>query len=66
MGEQAQFIAALKNMGDQMTGLTTTMGAQGVAKIMKPFEGNPKEFKEWIKSIKNMAFSQTLIKLNIN
>ena len=34
-----------------MTGLTTTMGAQRVAKLIKPFEGNPKEFKEWIKSI---------------
>lgn len=51
MGEQAQFIATLKTVGEQMTGLSTTVGAQGVAKIIKSFDGNPKEFKEWITSI---------------
>ena len=51
-------MAALKNVGDQMTGLSTTMGAQGVARIhvIKPFEGNPKDFKEWVKSIENIFF----------
>lgn len=49
MAQQAQFIAAYKNVRNQMTGLSTIMGAQGVAKIIKPFEGNPKEFKEWVK-----------------
>lgn len=45
MAEQAHFIAALKKVGDQMTGLFTTMGAQGMAKINLS--------RETIKSIKN-------------
>ena len=60
MGEQAQFIAALKNEGDQMTGLTTTIGAQSVAKIIKTFEGNPKEFKDWIKGIEKYGILTNL------
>lgn len=55
MGEQAQFVAALKNVGDQMTGLSTAVNAQGVAKVIKSFEGNPKEFKEWIKNIEKYS-----------
>ncbi|MCG8104675.1 MAG: hypothetical protein N0C91_20110 [Candidatus Thiodiazotropha endolucinida] len=55
MGEQAQFVAALKNVGDQMTGLSTAVNAQGVAKVIKSFEGNPKEFKEWIKGIEKYS-----------
>ena len=60
MGEEAQFVAALKNVGDQMTGLTTTIGAQSVAKIIKPFEGNPKEFKDWIKGIEKYGILTNL------
>lgn len=55
MGEQAQFVAALKNVGDQMSGLSTTIGAQGVAKVVKSFDGNAKEFKDWIKNIEKYS-----------
>lgn len=56
MAEQAQFVNVLKNVGEQMAGLSTTMGAQGVAKIISSFDGgSPKEFKEWIKSIEKYA-----------
>ena len=54
MAEQQQqqaFVAAIRNVGEQMTGLSTAMSAQGVAKIIKPFDGNPREFKDWIKAI---------------
>ena len=33
-----------------------TMGTQGVAKIIKPFEGDGKQFKDWIKCIEKYAF----------
>ena len=52
------------NVGEQMSGLTTTMGAQGVAKI-KPFEGNPKEFKDWIKGIEKYAILTRITPENI-
>ena len=66
MAEQAQFVNVLRNVGEQMAGLSrtvgenmaglsTTVGAQGVAKIINPFDGNPKDFKEWIKSIEKYA-----------
>lgn len=55
MAEQAQFVNVLRNVGEQMAGLSTTMGAQGVAKIIKPFDGNAKEYKEWVKSIEKYA-----------
>lgn len=55
MGEQAQFIAALKNVGDQMSGLSTAVNAQGVAKVIRSFDGNPREFKEWIKNIEKYS-----------
>ena len=53
---QAQLVAALQNVGDQMTWLNTTMGAPGVAKMIKPFDRNPKQFTNWIKSIENVLF----------
>ena len=69
MEQQAQaqdmFVAALQNVGEQMSGLTTTMGAQGVAKIIKPFEGNPKEFKDWIKGIEKYAILTRITPENI-
>ena len=47
--------AAFDNMAIQMTGLSTVIGAQGVAQIITPFAGDPKNFKAWIKSIENYA-----------
>lgn len=44
---QTQFIAALKRTADeQMTGLITSMRAQGVAKIIK----HPKEIQDNLRS----------------
>ena len=53
---QAQLVAALQNVGDQMAWLNTTMGALGVAKMIKPFDRNPKQFTNRIKSIENVLF----------
>ena len=51
MAEQALF-NIFRSVDGQLTNLTTTVGAQGVAKIVQNFDGtNPKEFKNWVKSI---------------
>lgn len=70
MAEQldiGQFYGMFKTMGEQLSGLTTTVGAQGVAKVIKPFDGNSKEFKEWVKSIEKysmlVGLTQESIKL---
>jgi hypothetical protein len=55
MADQA-LVDLFRSMSGQMTNLTTTMGAQGVAKIVKCFDGSqPKEFKEWIKSVEKFC-----------
>ena len=53
--QQIQFANLLENLGEQMAGLSTTMGAQGVAKIITPFDGDGKNFKEWIKNIEKYS-----------
>lgn len=45
-----------RNVNGQITSLTTTVGAQGVAKIIPSFDGSePKKFKEWVKDIEKHA-----------
>lgn len=53
--QQQAFVGAIRNVGDQMAGIATNVSAHGVAKIIKPFDGNPKEFKDWCKSIEKYA-----------
>lgn len=58
MAEQAevgQVFSMFRTMGKQVSGLISTVGRQGVAKVIKPFEGNSKEFKEWVKSIEKYS-----------
>ena len=46
------FLDLFRSLDGQMTNLTTTMGAQGVAKVVKTFDGsNPKEFKDCVTSV---------------
>ena len=55
MAEQALF-DIFRSVDGQLNNLTTTVGAQGVAKIVQDFDGtNPKEFKNWVKSIDKYA-----------
>ena len=44
--QQAQFANLFRFMGEQMAGLSTAVGAQGVAKIIRHFEGGGKKFKD--------------------
>lgn len=48
---QAEFVKMCKGMGSQMQGLSSTVGAQGVAKVIPPFDGDSKCFKSWVKEI---------------
>lgn len=50
MAEQ-EISALFHVLSNQITGLTTTIGAQSVAQIIKIFDGDPKRYKEWVKSV---------------
>ena len=55
MAEQV-FLQLFRSVDEQMNHLTTTMGAQGIAKVVPNFDGsNPKEFKDWVKNIEKFA-----------
>ena len=54
--EQSPFVRLFETVEIQMSQLTTTVGAQGIAKIVENFDGSkPKNFKNWIKSIEKYA-----------
>ena len=55
MAEPEAFVAFMREMGAQIAGLSTTVGAQGVAKVVKPFDGDGKQFKEWIKNVEKYS-----------
>ena len=44
-----------QNLAAEMGNVSTALGAQGVNQIIQPFEGEPKKFKEWVKSIEKYA-----------
>ena len=46
-----QFVNVLGTLGEQVAGLSTIVGAQGMAKIIPSFDCDSKNFKDWIKSI---------------
>ena len=55
MAEQV-FFKLFQSVDDQIRYLNTTMGPQGIAKIVSNFNGSkPKEYKDWIKSIEKFA-----------
>ena len=49
--QPSELLGLFQAMGQQIAGLSTTVGAQGVAKAVKPFDGESTNFKDWIKSI---------------
>ena len=52
------FATMVRSVQEQMGHLDTTMGAQGIKKIVPCFDdSNPKEFKDWIKSIEKFLTS---------
>ena len=47
MAQPGQLAEMFKTVGEQLSGLTSTVGAQGVAKVIKTFDGDCKLYKEW-------------------
>ncbi|MCG7884346.1 MAG: hypothetical protein JAY96_22495 [Candidatus Thiodiazotropha endolucinida] len=52
---QAELVHLFRNVAHEISGVHTTIGAQGVAKIITSYEGDPKLCKEWVKSIEKYA-----------
>ncbi|XP_067655940.1 uncharacterized protein [Haliotis asinina] len=56
MAEIGDFLYGIANrITGQLNILTKALGAQGVSQIKKPFDGEQKKFKEWIKSVEKYA-----------
>ncbi|MEW8543127.1 MAG: hypothetical protein AB2693_06290 [Candidatus Thiodiazotropha sp.] len=52
MAASGEAYAALTN---QMSNLTSAIGAHGISQFITPFEGEPAKFKPWVKSIEKYA-----------
>ena len=52
---QAELVHLLRNVAHEISGVHTTIGAQGVAKFIPSYDGDPKQCKEWLKSIEKYA-----------
>ena len=46
---------AFQDLRLELTNVTHTLTAQGISGIVSKFDGNPKHFREWIKSIDKYA-----------
>ena len=55
MAAEQDIGALFQDLAGQLAGLSTTVGAQGISQIITPFEGDPRKFKEWVKSIEKYA-----------
>ena len=47
--------AELQNVAQEISGVQTPIGAQGVAKIITSYQGDPKQCKERLKSVQKYA-----------
>ena len=44
------------NLARQMAGLTTAVGAQGIAQMVPSFDGTPSKYKNWIRDIEKYGY----------
>lgn len=40
-----------QNLSEQIRGVTNAIGTQSVSQVIQTYDGNPKEYKNWIKNI---------------
>ena len=52
---EAEVAQVFQNLAVEMSNVSTALGAQGINQIITPYEGDPKKFKEWVKSIEKYA-----------
>lgn len=56
-----QDVAALfRHLATQLAGLSTVVGAQGIAQIVQNFDGDSKHYKDWVKSVEKYALLTNL------
>ena len=48
-------VQAFQNLRVELANVTQALTAQGISSIVNKFDGNPKKFREWIKSIEKYA-----------
>ena len=48
-------VQAFQNLRVELANVTQALTAQGISSIVNKFDGNPKNFREWIKSIEKYA-----------
>ena len=51
----ANVAQVFQNLALEMPNVSTALGTQGIHQIVTPFEGEPKKYKEWVKSIEKYA-----------
>ena len=51
----ADVAQVFQNLAVEMSNVSMVLGAQGINQIITPYEGDPKKFKEWVKSIEKYA-----------
>ena len=54
--QQEQFANVFRNMGEQVAGLSTAVGAQGVAKLSVSLRGTVNNLRTGLKVLRNMLF----------
>ena len=47
-------VQAFQNLRVELANVTQALTAQGISSIVSRFDGNPKNFRKWIKSIKKV------------
>ena len=57
---EADVAQVCQNLAVEMSNVPTALGAQGINQIITPYEGDPKKFKEWVKSVEKYAFLANL------
>lgn len=51
----ANVAQVFQNLALEMSNVSTALGTHGINQIVTPFEGEPKKYKEWVKSIEKYA-----------
>lgn len=47
--------AVFRDLANQMANMSSAVGAQGIAQVVKNFDGDTKEYKGWVKSVEKYA-----------
>lgn len=51
----ANIAQVFQNVAEEMGNVSVQLGAQGISQIINPYDGDPKKYKDWVKSIEKYA-----------